>query len=72
MECGRKILNYRMDQGLPQQTLARLCGVTASALSKIEHGTNAPRSDLVLRISRVLCVTVEELLDESHPYPYQP
>jgi DNA-binding XRE family transcriptional regulator len=71
MQTGRKILNLRCDRKISQQELARTCGITPSALSKIEAGINSPRANVLWRIARNLGVTVEYLLDEGMPYPYQ-
>ena len=71
MQTGRKILNLRCDRKISQQDLARACGITPSALSKIEAGINSPRANIIWRIAKQLGVTVEYLLDEKIPYPYQ-
>jgi len=71
MRTGRKILNLRHDRSISQQDLARLCSITPSALSKIEAGINSPRANIICRIAEQLGVTMEYLLDESLPYPYQ-
>jgi transcriptional regulator with XRE-family HTH domain len=71
MLTGRKILNLRCDRKISQQDLARACLITPSALSKIEAGINSPRAPIIWRISKQLGVTVEYLMDESMPYPYQ-
>jgi transcriptional regulator with XRE-family HTH domain len=70
MQTGRKILNLRCDRKITQQELARACGITPSALSKIEAGINSPRANVLWRIAKNLGVTVEYLLDEEMPYPY--
>ena len=70
MQTGRKILNLRCDRRVSQQELARVSGITPSALSKIEAGINSPRANVLWRIARNLGVTVEYLLDEQMPYPY--
>ncbi len=70
MQTGRKILNLRCDRKVSQQDLARACGITPSALSKIEAGINSPRANIIWKIARNLGVTVEYLLDEEMPYPY--
>ena len=70
MQTGRKILNLRCDRKISQQDLARACDITPSALSKIEAGINSPRASVIWRIARNLGVTVEYLLDEAMPYPY--
>ena len=71
MKVGQKILSLRRQHGLAQQELAHLCGVTASAMSKIESGENSPKAHRVFRIAQVFCVTVHYLLDESSPYPME-
>lgn len=70
MQTGRKILNLRRDRNISQQDLARACDITPSALSKIEAGINSPRAGILWRISANLGVTVEYLIDERLPYPY--
>jgi transcriptional regulator with XRE-family HTH domain len=70
MQTGRKILNLRCDRRISQQDLAKACEITPSALSKIEAGINSPRASVIWRIARNLGVTVEYLLDEGMPYPY--
>jgi len=70
MQTGRKILNLRCDRKVSQQDLARACDITPSALSKIEAGINSPRASVIWRIAKNLGVTVEYLLDEAMPYPY--
>ncbi|MGQ9589632.1 MAG: helix-turn-helix domain-containing protein [Planctomycetota bacterium] len=70
MQAGRKILNLRCDREISQQDLAKACGITPSALSKIEAGINSPRAHVLWRIAKNLGVTVEYLLDEAMPYPY--
>jgi transcriptional regulator with XRE-family HTH domain len=70
MQTGRKILNLRCDRKISQQDLARACEITPSALSKIEAGINSPRASVIWRIARNLGVTVEYLLDEEMPYPF--
>ena len=65
-------MNERLDRGIRQQELAKACGVTSGALSRIESGRNQPKGWVALAIARHLGVTIEYLLDESQPYPYQP
>ena len=72
MELGRKIINLRLDRGIRQQDLARIIGITPSALSKIESGINSPRGMPLFRIARALCVPCEYLLDEDRLYPHEP
>ena len=58
-------MNLRRDRGIWQQDMARICGITPSALSKIEAGINSPGSVIIWRVARVLGVTCEYLLDET-------
>ena len=69
MDLGRKVLNLRKDRQIEQQVLARLSGITPSALSKIEHGINHPGAMVLYRIARQLGVTMDYLLDPKEPYP---
>ena len=59
--AGRKIKNLRLDRGLSQIELAAKTGITPSAISKLEDGTNSPRAGTVYRIAQVLGTTVESL-----------
>src|SRR5262245_13843990 len=72
MQLGRKILNLRCDRKISQQDLAKSCGITPSALTKIEAGINSPRANVIWQIAKNLGVTIEYLLDEEIPYPYAP
>ncbi|MBN1417515.1 MAG: helix-turn-helix transcriptional regulator [Planctomycetes bacterium] len=69
MDTGRKILNLRMDRNLSQKALAAACGITPSALSKIENGANSPSAEVLKRIAKVLGTSADYLLDEEIPYP---
>ncbi len=71
MHPGRKILNMRHDDNVSQLELAQASNITPSALSKIEAGINAPRAHILWRIAKYLGVSIEYLLDEKLPYPYQ-
>ena len=72
MEIGRKVVNIRLDRGLPQQDLAKACGMTGGALSTIENGLHGPRGWGLFRIARTLAVPCDYLVDENLPYPYEP
>ncbi len=72
MEFGRRVMNERLDRGIRQQELAKACGVTPAAICKIESGEHGAKGQTALAIARHLGVTLEYLLDESGPYPYEP
>ena len=69
MTPGRKIHKLRLDRELSQKQLAKTCGVTPGALSRIESGVHAPRASLLERLARVLSVSVDYLLDSQAAYP---
>ena len=69
MEIGRKILNLRKDQDIPQRNLAHDADVTPSALSRIEAGIHMPKGPVTLLLARRLGTTADYVLDESAPYP---
>ena len=64
-EVSSRILQSRKKLGLSQQQLAEKVGVTSKAVSKWERGVNLPDISLLVPLSRVLGVSVQELLDIS-------
>ena len=72
MQLNRKILNLRLDRKLTSSAIAHACKVSNGTISKVETGRSLPDSKTLFLIARFLGVTVEYLLDENQPYPYQP
>ena len=63
MKCMRELRNKR---GLSQSQLARLVGVTPSAISALEHGKiKEPRWSLVVAIARELRVGARTLFSKE-------
>lgn len=65
-KIGAKILYYRRLQGLSQEQLAEKANISASYLSKIEHGTysqNLPLTTLFI-IAEALGVNADELIKD--------
>ena len=59
------IKRLRAELGLSQEQLAKKADVTYSALSKIEAGYHTdPRVSTLLRISRALDVTIDDLMSD--------
>ena len=58
-----KLRDYRMKKGLTQDELACLICVDRSTISKWENGENYPKIDRLFQISRVLEVTIDQLLE---------
>ena len=56
------LIKLRKQQGLTQNDLALKIGVTNQAVSKWERGENLPDSMILLELSRMYNVTIEELL----------
>ena len=62
-EIGRRISQYRKEQGLSQKEFAKLIGASNSRVSNWEQGRNGPDADILAEICRVLQVSPSELLD---------
>lgn len=65
-QIGAKIVYYRMLKSMTQEQLAEKAGISASYLSKIEHGkyvNNLPLTTLLL-IAQALDVDVCEIIKE--------
>ena len=60
---SENIKRYRAERGYSQETLARLAGITHSALTKIEAGySQDPRVKTVKKIAIALEVTIDDLM----------
>ena len=63
---AQKIQQHREFKGLTQKELSQLSGVTYSTLTKLESGVyKNPTIDTVIKISKVLNVKIEELLQQQ-------
>ncbi|MBR6788664.1 MAG: helix-turn-helix transcriptional regulator [Clostridia bacterium] len=60
------LFNLRKEKGLTQANLADMLGVTNKAVSKWERGEAMPETAQLLPLSRILGVTVDELLNGSY------
>ena len=59
---GKSIKEKRIEQGLSQQTLANLIGVTHASISYWENGVNIPNVLDVWKIADVLNISIDELI----------
>ena len=59
---GDFLYTLRKEKGMTQANLATLLGVTNKAVSKWETGEAMPETNLLLPLSRIFGVTVDELL----------
>lgn len=58
---GKRLRAYRKLKNLTQQELANVLGISISIIGGIERGTREPSRDVIIKISRILGVTEEEL-----------
>ena len=61
-ELGRRIAVLRTSQEISQESLARRIGVTRTMVAKWEGGQNTPTLSQIVRLSRILRVTLDQLL----------
>ena len=59
---GMSIALYRKEKGLKQDELAEILGVSPQAVSKWENDQTCPDISLLPKLSKILGVTVDELL----------
>lgn len=67
---AQSLERFRAERHLSQTELARLAGVTASAISQAEAGRRGLSVDTLLLLAEQLGVTVDELLSVSPPAGY--
>ncbi len=61
-ELAERIAEQRVARNLSQAELAELCGMTQSAVARIERGARPPTIDTLLRVSNALdCELVVDL-----------
>ncbi len=59
---GAKISTCRRDKNMTQEELAYRLYVTRQAVSKWENGMGIPSTDILVELSKLFCISVEELL----------
>lgn len=62
MRIGEIIRKYRKEQEMTQEQLAKLLGVTASAVNKWERGSACPDISLLAPVARALSISLDTLL----------
>ncbi|MBE6779795.1 MAG: helix-turn-helix domain-containing protein [Ruminococcaceae bacterium] len=63
---GNFLCMLREKKGMTQAEIANKLGVTAAAVSKWENGSAKPRVDVLLQLSKILDVRVEELMSGEY------
>lgn len=66
MTLGEKIIVLRKEQGLTQYDLAEKLYVSRNAISKWETNNGYPNIDNIIAISKIFCVTLDELIGEEN------
>ena len=59
---GKRIAEYRKKKNLKQDELAEMLGVSAQAVSKWENDLSCPDISLLPELSRILGVSIDELV----------
>ena len=62
MTLGKRIAQYRKEKGFTQEALAQAMNVSAQAVSKWENDQTCPDIASLPQLSRILGVSVDELL----------
>lgn len=62
---GNAIARRRLEMGMTQGELADRLGVKREALSRWENSRAVPKIDALLKMSKVLDCTVEDLIDST-------
>lgn len=66
---GKRIAMYRREKGMKQDELAEMLGVSPQAVSKWENDQTCPDISLLPQLSKILGVTVDELLSGKAETP---
>lgn len=56
---------YRINSGLSQEKLAEIAGVSIRTIQRLESGDTDPRGDTVIRLSKALDISPEDLLQHK-------
>lgn len=67
IDCSEKLRQLRAGKHLTQEQLAHRVGVTKGMISAYETASKAPSLEVLIRLSRVLGVTVDYLVCVDAP-----
>ena len=65
MHFGKRVTDFRHKMGLSQSELAAKIGVSAQAVSKWENATTLPDMEVMLALSNLCGVTMNEMLEDN-------
>ena len=58
---GSQIKNFRIEAGLSQEQLSKLCGIDRAQISRIESGIHFPTFDNLIKIMNALNIEFKDL-----------
>ena len=61
-----KLIEIRAKRGMTQAELAEVCGVSQKTISALEVDRRNPSYDLLIRLTKALNVTADELIGNSN------
>lgn len=61
MPLYNRLKEYRARQGVNQQEMGRLAGVSRQTISQIERGDYSPSVTLALKLAKICQVSVEDI-----------
>lgn len=64
---GRNLRRYRTEQGLTIEQLAEKAGISITFYSNLERGNKMLSVETLLKLSNVLCVSIDALLSDREP-----
>ncbi|WP_111980248.1 helix-turn-helix domain-containing protein [Algibacillus agarilyticus] len=62
-QLGKRIVEQRAKQGLSQEALADMSGLSLRTIQRIEKGESIPRGATLKKLAQVLTITAEDLID---------
>lgn len=65
MSFSIKLKELRIENGINQRELAKICGLSPQCISAFENGTNSPTVPSLLAISKALNVSTDYLLGRT-------
>jgi transcriptional regulator with XRE-family HTH domain len=61
VKWGRRIRAFRKLKGYTQESFAQSLGISVSVLGEVERGNRMPNMALLLEISKLLKISIDEL-----------
>lgn len=65
MSVGENIKHHRKENGLTQEELGALIGISGVAIMRYEKGQREPKQETLMKIAKALGVHLRDLVDQS-------